>query len=91
MFSVLVSLKNELELDRAIDKLTRGPREILRLDKVSIEEGSLVRLAIFNPEDEWTMDDKTNRSKSLNSPFWNKQLKGKSIGIIIGNKIKLNI
>ncbi|MCP4457513.1 MAG: amidohydrolase family protein [Cytophagales bacterium] len=90
MFAVLISLQDELDLATAISVLTRGPREVLGLDPVSIEKGSLARLAFFDPDAEWTMNDKSNQSKSQNSPFWDIQLRGKSLGIVIDNKIEFN-
>lgn len=90
LFSVLISLKDELDLEAAMDKLTNGPRKILGLEPATIEKGAAARLAFFDPDKEWTLDDKSNRSKSQNSPFWNQQLKGKSLGILIDNKIKLD-
>jgi len=90
LFSVLVSLKDELDLEAAIDKLTHGPRKILGLEPVSITKGSMACLAFFDSDIEWTLDEKSNKSKSQNSPFWNAPLKGKSLGIFINNKLELN-
>lgn len=90
LFSVLVSLREELDLETAFDRLTHGSREILGLESVTITEGSVARLAFFDSEQEWMLDGKSNRSKSENSPFWNKQLKGKPLGILLGEEVKLN-
>ena len=90
MFSVLMSLKNQLNLDMAIDRLTHGPREILGLEPVKIEKGAEARFAIFDSKLEWVLDEDSNKSKSKNSPFWEQSILGKSIGLVIGEKIELN-
>ncbi|MFT6868348.1 MAG: dihydroorotase [Cyclobacteriaceae bacterium] len=82
VFSSLVSIKEELPLEVSFQKLTTGPRGILGFDKISIAEGGVAKLAIFDLEAEWTFDNKTNQSKSINSPYFGKKLKGKAIGII---------
>jgi dihydroorotase len=45
---------------------------------------------LFTKEGEFIYDEKTIKSKSKNSPFINKQLKGKVIGIINKDKVYLN-
>jgi dihydroorotase len=90
MFSVLVSLEEELNLENAIDKLTHGPRRILGQEFVEIKEGSQSRLSLFDPTAEWVLDRNTNKSKSANSPFWGKPLKGKAIGIVVGDRLVMN-
>ena len=89
MFAVLISLKGELDLDAAVDKLTHGPREILGLKSVTIVKGASARLAIFDPEKKWSLNEKSNFSKSQNSPFWDQELIGKTLGMIIDNKLEL--
>jgi dihydroorotase len=45
---------------------------------------------LFTKAGEFIYDEKTIKSKSKNSPFINKQLKGKVIGIINKDKVYLN-
>jgi len=90
VFSVLMSLKGELDLEAAIDRLTHGARKILGLETATIQEGAQARLAFFDPEKQWTLNKKSNQSKSENSPFWETELNGRTLGIVIGNKLELN-
>ena len=90
MFSVLMSLKDELDLDMAIDKLTHGPREILGLETIKIEKEAAAKFAIFDPTIEWELNEGSSKSKSKNSPFWGQSILGKSIGLVVGGKIELN-
>jgi dihydroorotase len=86
-YSVLISLANELDLEKSFAALTIGPRRILDIEPVSIEVGSPALFSVFDPTAKWTLDASTNKSKSRNSPFWGKELQGKSMGIIRGSKM----
>jgi len=86
-YSVIQSLANELDLDRVFTALTVGPRRILGLPERKVEAGMPACLAVFDPKAEWVLNDRTNLSKSRNSPFWGKSLLGKSKGIINGSNV----
>ncbi len=79
-------LQSEISLAKIFSKLNQGPRRILNLEPVSIENGNPAIISIFDLDAEWNFDDKTNLSKSRNSPLFGKTLKGRSIGIINGRK-----
>jgi dihydroorotase len=89
VYPALLSIQNELPLEAAFEKMSAGPRRVLGLDPVSIEVGSVAKLAIFDPEEEWVLDGKTNKSKSKNSPFIGKKLKGRALGIINKETVSL--
>jgi len=86
---VAEAFKNK-EIDKAIDALTINPRKILGLPVSVIKENADANLTIFSLKQTSTLTDKTNYSKSKNSPFLNKELQGKVIGIINGTKNALN-
>lgn len=75
-------------LDRALlaDKLAHGPRRILGLDEIKVEEAAKAELTLCLPEDHWSLDRSTNQSKSENNPFWKSILKGKILGVINGQQ-----
>lgn len=74
-----------------IEKMTIQPRELLNFEgNTSIDVGNLADLTIFDSTIEWTFDETTNLSKSFNSPFFRKNMKGKAIGIIKKDRIVLN-
>lgn len=64
---------NLLEL---LSKLTYLPAQLLKLDKGTLSEDADADIAIFNLEDRWVFDGDSNRSKSSNSPWFGKELKG---------------
>ena len=75
---------------RFIDMQTEAIRNIFGLDIPEIEEGHAAVLTIFNPETEFVYEDKNIKSKSKNSPFIGKPLKGRVIGIVNGKNLLLN-
>lgn len=74
--------KKYLTWNQLIEKLSTNPRRILSLPVIQIAEGTIANLTIFDPEKEWTVDIESFKSKSKNSPFHGRKLKGKPIGII---------
>lgn len=75
-----------LTLMQLIEKLSVNPRRILSLPEIHIQEGERANLTLLDPEIEWTVDVQSFRSKSKNSPFHGRALKGKAIGIINNGK-----
>ncbi|MDR7132145.1 dihydroorotase [Algoriphagus sp. 4150] len=66
----LVLLEKELGWDLLLDKITTGPKAVLPHKLTD-------SWTIFDPEAEWTYDEKSNKSLSSNSPWFGKSLKGK--------------
>lgn len=81
VFSLLVSYNKTLTLSQIIEKLTTQPRKILRLSSASIQEGNVANLTLFDPDETWVYNK--TFSKSKNSPFLGKELKGKVIGTVV--------
>ena len=71
-----------------IEKLSTHPRRILSLPPTYIKAGERANLTLIDPEVEWTVDIHRFHSKSNNSPFHGRRLKGRAIGII-NNSIHL--
>ena len=79
-----------LTLMQLIEKLSVNPRRILSLPKIHIQEGEKANLTLLDPDIQWTVDIQSFRSKSKNSPFHGRTLKGKAIGIINNGKMYLS-
>jgi dihydroorotase len=75
-----------LTIDQLIEKLSINPRRILSLPAIRIEEGETANLTFLDPTVEWTVDIQSFKSKSKNSPFHGRILRGKAIGIINNGK-----
>jgi len=65
-------------------------RRIFNLDPVSIVEGGLAELTLFDNNTNSIMHAEDSKSKSANSPFWGLNLQGKVLGTIVKNKLNLN-
>lgn len=84
VYSLLNMLSDQLPMEVAVSKLTHSPRSIMKLPAVKVQEGFPAKLSWFNPDVEWTFDLKSNTSKSINSYFFGKKLKGKCMGVLNG-------
>lgn len=81
-------LKKYLTLEKYIACLTTKPAQILNLkDAGKISEGIPAAITIFDLNKVWTLSDKNIVSKSKNSPFIGRKLKGKIEKVILEDKI----
>jgi len=72
-----VALKAGLSLEMIIEKMAITPRNILGISIPELKTGNSANFILFNPEEEWVLNEDSNRSKSSNSPFFDKKLIGK--------------
>lgn len=84
--SNLVSLSKFVDWDLLVRKVTSGPRSVLGLESPRVEEGAIANLTLFDPELKWTLNDESNFSKSKNSPWYGKELKGKAVAVFNNGK-----
>lgn len=77
-------------IDQLIDKLSVAPRNIFGLPVPVIKEGETANLTLFDPNVEYTFTEAGIQSKSKNSAFIGKQLKGKVVGIINKEHVVIN-
>ncbi len=80
-------LKGKLNRNRWVEALTQSPSQILNLSLGSLKPGCKADLTLIDPELEWVFNDKTNFSKSQNSPFWGKKMKGRAVKTIVQGRI----
>lgn len=91
LFGVAWSLVNgEWSIGSLIDKLSVAPRKIMGLPVPEINKGAAANLTLFNPGTEYIFEESMIQSKSKNSAFVGKLLKGKVIGIVNKGKVVLN-
>jgi dihydroorotase len=81
-FSLACQLEKELGLEVIIEKMAINPRKVLGLAAPEINIGNTANLCLFNPTTEWTLSESDIVSKSQNSPFIGKTLKGKIMGVV---------
>ena len=76
-FAVANTALQKTMADKVIERFTVGPRKALGLSTPAIKEGEKANLTLFNPDEEWTVENKHLASKSKNSPFVGMKLKGR--------------
>ncbi|MBX2921518.1 MAG: dihydroorotase [Chitinophagaceae bacterium] len=76
--------------EKWVELVSVNPRRIFNLPEVQVEEGKPADLTLFNPAITYQFNERHIQSKSRNTPFLNRELKGKVIGIINGEKVFLN-
>lgn len=79
--------KNIISPYRAVELLSTIPRRLMKLEPIRFQVGSPANLSFIDPDAEWTVDTSQLKSKSKNSPFYNRHLKGKPIGTAYGGNI----
>jgi dihydroorotase len=77
----LLALSELVEFDVLIEKITSAPRRLLKLEVPAIEIEAKANLTLFDPNRVWTLDEKTNLSRSKNSPWMGKEITGKAVAV----------
>lgn len=90
VFNCAMEGMKEENVSAIVRSFTTAPRQILGFEQPLLEEGADANLTLFVPGGETTLTEKNNNSRSKNSPFFNKPLKGKVVGIINGGKSYFN-
>lgn len=88
MFAILMTCGLPVEL--FVQMQTINVRQIFGINIPEIAEGESASLTLFSPETEFTFTKDMIASKSKNSPFVGKNLKGSVIGIINKSTVQLN-
>ena len=89
-YAIVRTLLPELSAEKMVDLLSRRVREIFGMAQPSITEEQPAILSLFDPSGRTHLEGATTRSRSKNSPFIGKDLKGQVLGIVNGESIFLN-
>lgn len=84
------ALDGILKTEHLIEKIALAPRRILRLAIPSVAENNEANFTIFDTELDWTFTRDQIVSRSFNTPFIGRSMKGKPIAIFNHNRL-LNI
>ena len=79
-------LRDKLNLEEIIEKISYNPRKIVLKETLKIEEGEKANITLFDPDLEWEFNKKDIKSKSINTPFIGEKLKGKALAIYNNNQ-----
>lgn len=76
-----------LTMPQLVEKMSKKPAEILKLDKGELLPGKMADVVIFNPDENYTIDVEKMVSKSKNSPYHGWSVSGRVIATIVNGKI----
>ena len=79
-----------LSLSGTLSLLTHHASEVLNLDKGTLSIGADADIAIIDPDLEWKPNADSFLSKSANSPWIGRTLKGKTIKTLVSGKLVYN-
>jgi dihydroorotase len=82
----LTSLSKLVDWEVLIEKVTSGPRRVLGLPAPRIEEDAPANITLIDPQRKWVLDERTNLSKSKNSPWFGRELTGKAVAVFNNGK-----
>lgn len=80
----------DLPAERVAALFAGNARQLLGLPAAGIQVGAPASLTLFTPSGTTELNKQNNKSKSANSPFFNRQLTGAVIGIIHKGQLHLN-
>lgn len=81
LFSALNTLDN-FSIEEKIKFIATNPRQVFNVELGGINEDTHANLTLFTTDTNWELKANDLASKSKNSPFINKLLKGKAVGIV---------
>jgi dihydroorotase len=79
-----------IDLGKMVYLLSTNPAHILKVPGGTLAKGAVADITVIDPEISFTYTKKRVVSKSCNSPFLNRRMKGKAVLTILGGKISFN-
>lgn len=79
--------KGVIDLPTMVERMSGQPARAFGLDGGTLAEGSVADVTVFDPEATWTVDPRTFRSRSRNTPFAGWELKGRTRWTIVGGMV----
>ncbi len=70
--------EDKISLVDLLAKMTSAPAKILGIDRGELAEGKVADLTLIDLNEEWTIDPSKFESKSKNTPFGGRKVKGKA-------------
>lgn len=67
--------------------LILNPSRVLKIEPPSFKKGTSAEVILVSPEEKYLLTEEIIKSKSKNTPFLNKELKGRVKKVILNNKV----
>jgi dihydroorotase len=78
--------QNRFRLAHAIDLMTRKPARLLNLPAGTLTLGAAADVCLFDPDEAWTYEAKSGNSKSSNSPWDGRKMRGRVKATIVDGR-----
>jgi len=87
--AVLTGLVGEakMPLDAALDRVLAGPARVLGASRAGLHEGGPAELVVFDPDASWTVRPEDLHSRSRNSAFLGRTLRGRVEMVVLGDRV----
>jgi dihydroorotase len=72
---------------RLVATLSTEPARVGRLPGGSLREGSTADIAVIDPERRWTINASSLKSRSTNTPFLNREVRGKCVLTLVSGQV----
>ena len=85
-YAVLRTAMPSVSNERWVELMSINPRRLFGMEQATVKKGNKASLTLFDPSKKWQLDEKNILSKSKNSAFIGKELRGKALGIVNDSK-----
>jgi len=76
-----------LSISQLMDRMSFRPSHILNLGRGTLKSGAPADITVIDPSVEWVVEADKLASKSKNSPWLGKKMKGAAVATIVGGNI----
>ncbi len=78
----------DLPLFDLVERMSTAPARLMGIEGGTLRPGSRADLVLFDPDEEWTVDPASFRSKSRNTPFGGWEVTGRVKRTIVGGETR---
>jgi dihydroorotase len=79
--------RNVIDLPTLVERMSCAPARAFRLAGGTLRRSQIADITVFDPHAEWNVDTSRFRSKSRNSPFAGRTLRGRAVRTIVGGRL----
>jgi dihydroorotase len=76
-----------MSLATLVERMSTRPAQIFHLEAGTLRVGAPADIVVFDAGAEWTVDPTAFRSKSRNTPFVGRKLKGRVVRTMVGGEV----
>ncbi len=79
-----------LSWETLVERMSAAPRRLLGLEVPELRDGAAANCVLFDPAAVTTVDAGFTKSRSRNTPFWEKELTGRVELVVLGDRVLLD-